>query len=153
MQVPVVSSAESWKRNKTKSLSKLKDNARRVLHFFALWHESLQKIGGTHSIYLFWWILRGLIREYFSVYRLHILYTPCIIWSKKSLNLFSTSGLNPCDPTTPTPHPYRELRRWCPVLLSVPAILGGAQFCFLLTDCWICPHPQHCLQVCWVQPH
>uniref|UniRef100_A0A8C9ZB40 Transmembrane channel-like protein n=1 Tax=Sander lucioperca TaxID=283035 RepID=A0A8C9ZB40_SANLU len=47
MQVPVVSSRESWKRKKTKSLRKFKDNARGCRSFFTLWSKSLQKIGGN----------------------------------------------------------------------------------------------------------
>lgn len=46
MKVPAVSSVESWKRKKTKSLHKLKDRTRGFLHFITLWGKTLQKIGG-----------------------------------------------------------------------------------------------------------
>ncbi|XP_056143026.1 transmembrane channel-like protein 7 [Lampris incognitus] len=47
MQVPVVSSWQSWKRSKAKSLHRSKDTARGFLSFFALWRKSLNKIGGN----------------------------------------------------------------------------------------------------------
>ncbi|KAM3873219.1 transmembrane channel-like protein 7 [Diretmus argenteus] len=47
MQVPVVSSFESWKRSKSRTLRKFRDNARGFLPFFALWRKSLQQIGGN----------------------------------------------------------------------------------------------------------
>ncbi|KAM4581034.1 transmembrane channel-like protein 7 [Odontesthes bonariensis] len=47
MKVPVLSSAESWKRNKTKSLQKLKNNIGEFLSFFTLWGKTLQTIGGN----------------------------------------------------------------------------------------------------------
>lgn len=46
MQVPVVSSRESWKRNKAKTLHKLKDEILGFVYIFALWRKTLQKIGG-----------------------------------------------------------------------------------------------------------
>lgn len=49
--------------------------------------------------------------------------------------------------------PNRKLRRGCPVLLPVPAILGGAQFCDLFANSWAHPRAQHYLQVYWEQPH
>ncbi|XP_068425069.1 transmembrane channel-like protein 7 [Clinocottus analis] len=47
MQVPVVSSRQSWRRKQTKSLKKLKEKARGSFNFFILWRKSLQKIGGN----------------------------------------------------------------------------------------------------------
>lgn len=53
MQVPVVSSVDSWKRKKTKFLLKLKDNVTQFLSFFTLWNKSLQKIGGALLTFYF----------------------------------------------------------------------------------------------------
>ncbi|KAF3839675.1 hypothetical protein F7725_018392, partial [Dissostichus mawsoni] len=94
MQVPVVSSRDSWKRKKAKSLRKLKDSGMGFLSFFSLWSKTLQKIGGKQLTFYFR-----------TTDNSHCKLTSCTIW---------------------------ELRRWCPVLLPVPAVLGGAQFCFLL---------------------
>ncbi|KAM9724137.1 voltage-gated chloride channel TMC4 [Menidia menidia] len=47
MQVPILSSAESWKRKKTKFLQKLKKNTLEFFHLFSLWGKTLQKIGGN----------------------------------------------------------------------------------------------------------
>ncbi|KAI4811293.1 hypothetical protein KUCAC02_014205 [Chaenocephalus aceratus] len=47
MQVPVVSSRDSWKRKNAKSLRKLKDCGMGFLSFFSLWSKTLQKIGGN----------------------------------------------------------------------------------------------------------
>lgn len=150
MQVPVVSSGESWKRNKTKSLRKLKNDARGFLHFFSLWKKSLQKIGGKPLTVHFRWTLKGLVRKKLSRVRPSD-YTYCILHAEYGqrkvliLHMFIPNEIMALCP-------HRELWRWCPFLLPVSAILGGSQFCFLFTDCWICPHPQHCLQICWDQP-
>lgn len=48
MQVPVVSSVDSWKRKKTRFLLKLKEDVTGFLVFFTPWRKSLQKIGGAH---------------------------------------------------------------------------------------------------------
>ncbi|XP_037836038.1 transmembrane channel-like protein 4 isoform X2 [Kryptolebias marmoratus] len=47
MRAHVSFGAESWRRNKTKSLRKLQQNVREFLYFFSLWRKSLQKIGGN----------------------------------------------------------------------------------------------------------
>lgn len=49
MRVPVVSSRESWRRKKAKSLRKLKESTREFLYFFAPWRKTLQKIGGKRK--------------------------------------------------------------------------------------------------------
>ncbi|XP_039973093.1 transmembrane channel-like protein 7 [Xiphias gladius] len=107
MQVPVVSSAESWKRNKTKSLSKLKDNARGVLHFFALWHESLQKIGGNfgggvQSYFLFLRFLVVLNFVSFSLIAGFVL-IPSIVFRSVGSSLINSTGPEECMDYDPNP--------------------------------------------------
>ena len=46
MRVPVVTSWESWKRSKGRSLNRLRENASGGLAYIALWRKALQKIGG-----------------------------------------------------------------------------------------------------------
>uniref|UniRef100_A0A667YF49 Transmembrane channel-like protein n=1 Tax=Myripristis murdjan TaxID=586833 RepID=A0A667YF49_9TELE len=47
MRVPVVTSWESWKRSKNKSLHRFTLNASGFLSVFTLWRRTLQKIGGN----------------------------------------------------------------------------------------------------------
>lgn len=48
MQVPVVSSQESWRRKKARTLRRLREMVEQALHFFSLWGRTLQKIGGKY---------------------------------------------------------------------------------------------------------
>ncbi|XP_056458433.1 transmembrane channel-like protein 7 isoform X1 [Gadus chalcogrammus] len=47
MQVPVLSSFQSWKRSKAKSLSRARKSIGGFLHYVTLWRRSLNKIGGN----------------------------------------------------------------------------------------------------------
>ncbi|XP_038832667.1 transmembrane channel-like protein 7 [Salvelinus namaycush] len=46
MRVPVVTSWQSWKRSKAKSLSRFRADAGGVMSYVALWRKALHKIGG-----------------------------------------------------------------------------------------------------------
>ncbi|CAL8247299.1 unnamed protein product [Lota lota] len=47
MQVPVLSSFQSWKRSKAKSLSRGRKSIRGFLNYIKLWRKSLNQIGGN----------------------------------------------------------------------------------------------------------
>lgn len=47
MQVPVVTSWQSWQRSKAKSLRRFRANAWEATSYIALWRKSLHKIGGN----------------------------------------------------------------------------------------------------------
>lgn len=46
MRVPVVTSWQSWKHSKGRSLRRFRENARGALAYIALWRKALHKIGG-----------------------------------------------------------------------------------------------------------
>ncbi|XP_044064055.1 transmembrane channel-like protein 7 [Siniperca chuatsi] len=107
MQVPVVSSRESWKRNKAKSLRKLKDNASGYLYFFALWRKSLQKIGGNfgggvQSYFLF---LRFLVVLNFVSFLLiaGFVLIPSIVFRSVGTSLVNSTGPEECMAYDPDP--------------------------------------------------
>ncbi|XP_022612217.1 transmembrane channel-like protein 4 [Seriola dumerili] len=107
MQVPVVSSTESWKRNKTKSLRKLKNNASGFLYFFAPWHKTLQKIGGNfgggvQSYFLF---LRFLVVLNFVSFLLIAAFViiPSIVFRSVGSNLANSTGPEDCMEYNPNP--------------------------------------------------
>ncbi|XP_070691319.1 transmembrane channel-like protein 7 [Pempheris klunzingeri] len=107
MQVPVVSRRDTWKRHKTKCLSKLKDNTRRFLHFFALWSKTLQKIGGNfgggvQSYFLF---LRFLVVLNFVSFLLiaGLVIIPSIVF--RSVGTTSANGTGPEECMDYDPNP------------------------------------------------
>ncbi|XP_056235862.1 transmembrane channel-like protein 7 [Seriola aureovittata] len=107
MQVPVVSSVESWKRNKTKSLHKLKNNASGFLYFFTPWHKTLQKIGGNfgggvQSYFLF---LRFLVVLNFVSFLLIAAFViiPSIVFRSVGSNLTNSTGPEDCMEYNPNP--------------------------------------------------
>lgn len=63
MQVPVVSSSESWKRRRSKSLRRFKSSARDVVNLCTLWNKTLQKIGGNFGggVQSYFFFLRFLV--------------------------------------------------------------------------------------------
>ncbi|XP_019948527.1 transmembrane channel-like protein 7 [Paralichthys olivaceus] len=100
MQIPVVSSAESWKRKKNKSLRKFKDNSKQFLYIFALWNKSLQKIGGNfgsgvHSYFLF---LRFLVVLNFVSFFLiaGFVLIPSIVFRSVVSSLTNSTGPEKC---------------------------------------------------------
>lgn len=65
MRVPVVTSWQSWKRSKAKSLSRFRADAGGVMSYVALWRKALHKIGGhfgggVQSYFMFLRFLVGL---------------------------------------------------------------------------------------------
>ena len=132
-QVTVASSRDSWKKAKT--LRVLRDNSRAFLYYFAPWNKTLQLIGGKYGNF------RAALICFSSLQ-----ITCTLVYNLvKGNHFFAVNEIMSLQS-------HRELRRWRPVLLPVPAIFGGAQFCFLFANCWICRHPQHCLPICWEWP-
>ncbi|XP_040900484.1 transmembrane channel-like protein 7 [Toxotes jaculatrix] len=107
MQVPVVSSMESWKRKKTKYLLKVKDNAREFLYFFIPWHKSLQKIGGNfgggvQSYFLFLRFLVVLNFVSFSLLAGFVL-IPSIVFRSVGSSFVNSTGPEECMDYDPNP--------------------------------------------------
>ncbi|XP_051261441.1 transmembrane channel-like protein 7 [Dicentrarchus labrax] len=107
MQVPVVSSRESWKRNKAKSLRKLKDNTREFLYLFALWSKSLQKIGGNFGggVQSFFLFLRFLVVLNFVSFLLiaGFVLIPSIVFRSVGTGLVNSTGPEECMEYDPNP--------------------------------------------------
>lgn len=49
MRVPVVSSQQSWRRKKARTLRRIRETVQQSLHFLTLWGRTLQKIGGKYA--------------------------------------------------------------------------------------------------------
>ncbi|XP_073341654.1 transmembrane channel-like protein 7 [Pagrus major] len=107
MQVPVVSSRESWRRNKAKSLHKLKDSIRGFLSFFALWSKTLQKIGGNFGggVQSFFLFLRFLVVLNFVSFLLiaGFVLIPSIIFRSVGTDLVNSTGPEECMQYDPNP--------------------------------------------------
>ncbi|XP_067457432.1 transmembrane channel-like protein 7 [Thunnus thynnus] len=104
MQIPVVSSVESWKRRKTKSLHKV---AREFLYFFTLWRNTLQKIGGNfgggvQSYFLF---LRFLVVLNFVSFLLiaGFVLIPSIVFRSVGDSVVNSTGPEECMAYDPNP--------------------------------------------------
>ncbi|KAK1896179.1 Transmembrane channel-like protein 7 [Dissostichus eleginoides] len=107
MQVPVVSSRDSWKRKKAKSLRKLKDSGMGFLSFFSLWSKTLQKIGGNfgggvQSYFLF---LRFLVVLNFVSFLLiaGFVLVPSIVFRSVGAALVNSTGQGACLVYDPNP--------------------------------------------------
>ncbi|XP_068998750.1 voltage-gated chloride channel TMC4 [Embiotoca jacksoni] len=107
MQVPVVSSVESRKRNRIKYLRKLKNNGREFLYFVTLWNKSLQKIGGNfgggvQSYFLF---LRFLVVLNFVSFLLiaGFVLIPSIVFRSVGVSLVTSEGPEECIMYDPNP--------------------------------------------------
>ncbi|XP_041844141.1 transmembrane channel-like protein 7 isoform X2 [Melanotaenia boesemani] len=131
MQVPVLSSAESWKRNKSKSLRKLRNNTREFLYFFSLWGKSLQKIGGNfgggvQSYFLF---LRFLvILNFFSCLLIAgFVIIPSIVLRSVGTNYVNTDQ-EECTDYNPNP---QGLVMFYNLLLDVLSGTGFMEYSFL----------------------
>ncbi|XP_026173095.1 transmembrane channel-like protein 7 isoform X2 [Mastacembelus armatus] len=107
MHVPVVSRMESWKRNKTKSLRKLKDNAREFHYIFTLWSKSLQKIGGNFGggVQSYFVFLRFLVVLNFFSFLLiaGFVLIPSIVFRSVGTTLTNSSGPEKCMNYDPNP--------------------------------------------------
>ncbi|XP_036928882.1 transmembrane channel-like protein 7 [Acanthopagrus latus] len=107
MQVPVVSSRESWRRNKAKSLRKLKDSIRGFLYFFALWRKTLQKIGGNFGggVQSFFLFLRFLVVLNFVSFLLiaGFVLIPSIVFRSVGTHLVNSTGPEECMQYDPNP--------------------------------------------------
>ncbi|KAM4601041.1 transmembrane channel-like protein 7 [Polymixia lowei] len=107
MQVPIVSSWQSWKRNKAKSLRRVRHSASGFLTFFALWRKSLQKIGGNfgggvQSYFLF---LRFLVVLNFLSFLLiaGFVLIPSIVFRYVGTSLVNHTGPTECLVYDPNP--------------------------------------------------
>ncbi|XP_068591166.1 transmembrane channel-like protein 7 [Cebidichthys violaceus] len=122
MQVPVVSSRQSWRRKRTKSLHKLKEKARESLYFFTLWRKSLQKIGGNfgggvQSYFLF---LRFLVVFNFVSFLLiaGFVLIPSIVFRSAGASLVNSTGPDDCMVYDPNPQGLIEFYNYFLDLLS-----------------------------------
>lgn len=107
MRVPVVSSRESWKLKKAKSLRKFKDNTRGFLNFVTPWSKTLQKIGGNfgggvQSYFLF---LRFLVVLNFVSFLLiaGFVIIPSIVFRSVGTSLVNSTGPEECMDYDPNP--------------------------------------------------
>ncbi|XP_026227641.1 transmembrane channel-like protein 7 isoform X2 [Anabas testudineus] len=107
MQVPVVSSVDSWKRKKTRFLLKLKEDVTGFLVFFTPWRKSLQKIGGNfgggvHSYFLF---LRFLVVLNFVSFLLiaGFVLIPSIVFRSVGSGLVNSTAPENCTKYDPNP--------------------------------------------------
>ncbi|TKS82153.1 Transmembrane channel-like protein 7 [Collichthys lucidus] len=107
MQVPVVSSRESWKRNKAKTLHKLKDEIRGFIYIFALWRKTLQKIGGNFGggVQSFFLFLRFLVVLNFVSFLLiaGLVLTPSIVFRSVATGIVNSSVPEQCMEYDPNP--------------------------------------------------
>ncbi|XP_046897283.1 transmembrane channel-like protein 7 [Hypomesus transpacificus] len=107
MRVPVVTSWESWKRSKGRSLNRLRENASGGLAYIALWRKALQKIGGNfgggvQSYFLF---LRFLvILNFFSFLLIGgFVLVPSIVFRTIGNSTFNNTGPKECLIYDPNP--------------------------------------------------
>ncbi|KAE8288884.1 Transmembrane channel-like protein 7 [Larimichthys crocea] len=107
MQVPVVSSRESWKRNKAKTLHKLKDEILGFVYIFALWRKTLQKIGGNFGggVQSFFLFLRFLVVLNFVSFLLiaGLVLTPSIVFRSVATGIVNSSVPEQCMEYDPNP--------------------------------------------------
>ncbi|XP_029927568.1 transmembrane channel-like protein 7 [Myripristis murdjan] len=107
MRVPVVTSWESWKRSKNKSLHRFTLNASGFLSVFTLWRRTLQKIGGNfgggvQSYFLF---LRFLVVLNFVSFLLigGFVIIPSILFRSVATNPVNSTGPEECMAYDPNP--------------------------------------------------
>ncbi|XP_041797877.1 transmembrane channel-like protein 7 [Chelmon rostratus] len=126
MRVPVVSSRESWRLNKSKSLRKLRNDTREFFYVFALWRKSLQKIGGNfgggvQSYFLF---LRFLVVLNFVSFLLiaGFVLIPSIVFRSVAPSLVNITGPEECMEYDPNP------RRLVPFYSYFLDLISGTGF-------------------------
>ncbi|XP_075965522.1 transmembrane channel-like protein 7 [Anarhichas minor] len=122
MQVPVVSSRQSWRWKRTKSLHKLKEKARESLYFFTLWRKSLQKIGGNFggSVQSYFLFLRFLVVLNFVSFLLiaGFVLIPSIVFRSAGTSLVNSTGPDKCMVYDPNPQGLVEFYNYFLDLLS-----------------------------------
>lgn len=132
MRVPVVSSQQSWRRKKARTLRRIRETVQQSLHFLTLWGRTLQKIGGKYAF-------EKKKKKHYCQRKLLILQHLMTV-----LSVFFFFCVS-CDWMLLLPN--RELWRRRPVLLPLPAIPGAAQFSDLSADRCLRPGAQHHLQL------
>ncbi|KAG9334294.1 hypothetical protein JZ751_008276 [Albula glossodonta] len=111
MKVPVVSGWQSWRRSKSKTLKRFREEAGGTLAYVALWRRNLQKIGGhfgggVQSYFLF---LRFLVVLNFLSFLLiaSFVLVPSIIFHSRSSgnnsNINISAGQEVCTDYEPNP--------------------------------------------------
>ncbi|KAI1885870.1 hypothetical protein AGOR_G00208220 [Albula goreensis] len=111
MKVPVVSGWQSWRRSKSKTLKRFREEAGGILAYVALWRRNLQKIGGhfgggVQSYFLF---LRFLVVLNFFSFLLiaSFVLVPSIIFHSRSSgnnsNINISAGQEVCTYYEPNP--------------------------------------------------
>ncbi|XP_034030587.1 transmembrane channel-like protein 7 [Thalassophryne amazonica] len=107
MNIPMVSSTESWKRKKSKSLQKLKDGAFGFFSFFILWNKSLQKIGGNFGggVLSYFVFLRFLVVLNFVSFLLiaGFVLIPSIVFRSVGTSSLNSTGPEKCMAYDPSP--------------------------------------------------
>lgn len=126
MRVPVVSSQQSWRRKRARTLRRIRETVQQSLHFFTLWGRTLQKIGGKYA---------------FQKKKKTLLSEETVDSATFDDCLDRISFCVSCDWMVLLPN--RELWRRRPVLLPLPAIPGAAQFSDLSADRCLRPGAQH----------
>lgn len=130
MRVPVVSSQQSWRRKKARTLRRIRETVQQSLHFVTLWGKTLQKIGGKYAF-------QKKEQKHCCLRKLLIL--------QHLMTVLTVFFCVSCDWLVLLPN--RELWRRRPVLLPLPAIPGAAQFRDLSADRCLRPGAQHHLQL------
>lgn len=131
MRVPVVSSQQSWRRKRARTLRRIREAVQQSLYFLTLWGKTLQKIGGKYVQ------KRNEKKSYFARGNCWF----CNIWRLSWLYIFAVAR----DRLVGSP--TRQLWRRRAVLLPLPAIPGAAQFSDLPADRCLRPGAQHHLQL------
>uniref|UniRef100_A0A3P8SGW7 Transmembrane channel-like protein n=1 Tax=Amphiprion percula TaxID=161767 RepID=A0A3P8SGW7_AMPPE len=132
MKIPVVSSSDSWKLKRTKTLRTIKARGREVLSFLTLWKKTLQKIGGNFgggvkSYFLF---LRFLVVLNFFSFLLigGFILIPSIVLTSVDTQLVNSTGQEECLEYDPNP---QGLVLFYDYLLDLLSGTGFMEYSFL----------------------
>lgn len=135
MRVPVVSSQQSWRRKKARTLRRIREAVQQCLYFLTLWGRTLQRIGGKYVHFK-----KEMKKSHFARGNCWF----CNMWRLSWLYIFAVAH------DWLVRSPTRELWRRRPVLLPLPAIPGAAQFSDLPADRCLRPGAQHHLQLVFI---
>ncbi|XP_008320878.1 transmembrane channel-like protein 7 isoform X2 [Cynoglossus semilaevis] len=106
-QAPVVSNKDSWKRKKTKTFRKVKNNSRELLYVLSLWRKSLQKIGGNFGggVQSYFVFLRFLVVLNFVSFLLIAAFVliPSIVFRSVESSYTNSTGPEGCRKYEPHP--------------------------------------------------